>query len=94
MPAQPRRLLPEEQVGLEGRKGISRKRERPSQVGSLDTADGQRWRRPEAFLQGLGGGLGNGQSSSNATKAMGQKKFKEGVHAVSPHCFCSTNHAT
>lgn len=45
-----------------------------------------------SFLQGLGGGLGNGQSYSNATKTMGQEKCKEGVHAVSPHCFCSTNH--
>lgn len=45
-----------------------------------------------SFLQGLGGGLGNGQSYSNATKTMEQEKSKEGVHAVSPHCFCSTNH--
>lgn len=45
-----------------------------------------------SFLQGLGGGLGNVQSYYNATKTMGQEKSKEGVHAVSPHCFCSINH--
>lgn len=79
------------------KKSIKEEGEAIAGWGLLARLVGQRWRRPESlsFLQGLGGGLGKGRSySTPPPKTMGQGKFSEGVCAVSPLCFCSTNHMT